>query len=149
MRSLRLGLFARFPKHFAGRADSKLEIDGILDGFSDQHRRVDPLESDVTVPAISIILVTIGSSAIENGPGPQVRASSPGGGRNFRTTSFAMLSHGLSSRVRQTMCVMIPPGFRAFRMFRNPATGLAKNIVPKREKTKSYSGSKWSSSASP
>ena len=33
---------------------------------------------------------------------------------------------------------MRPPGRSAWRMLRRPATGLAKNIVPKRAKTKSY-----------
>ena len=62
---------------------------------------------------------------------------SPGGGRNRNTTSLAIDSHGLSARSRQTMCTMRPPGLSARRILRKPATGLAKNMVPKRAKTKS------------
>jgi hypothetical protein len=35
---LRRGLFASFSEHFACRADGKLEIYGVLDGSSGQHR---------------------------------------------------------------------------------------------------------------
>lgn len=68
---------------------------------------------------------------------PQVCASAPGGGRKRSTTSLAIESHGLSARSRQTMWTMRPPGLRARRMLRRPATGLAKNIVPNRANTKS------------
>ena len=44
MPSLGLGLFARFSEYFSGRTNGKLEIYGVLDGFPDQYRSVDPLE---------------------------------------------------------------------------------------------------------
>ena len=86
-------------------------------------------------------MVTVSGSAIENGPGPQVRASSPGGGRNSRTTAFGTPSHGLSSIVRQTIITISPPGRRLLRMFLSAATGFSKNCVPKREKQRSKSPS--------
>ena len=79
---------------------------------------------------------------MENGPGPQVRASSPDGGRYFSTISLGRPSQGLSSMARHTIMVIVPPGLRARRMFLRPTTGFSKNIAPKREKQKSYSGSK-------
>jgi hypothetical protein len=87
-------------------------------------------------------LVTTSESAIENGPGPQERASSPGGGRNSAMTDFGRPSHGLSAMSRHTIMVMVPPGFSAVRMLRKAATGFSKNCVPKREKQKSNSGRK-------
>lgn len=41
--------------------------------------------------------------------------------------------------VRQVMNMSLPPGLSAFLMLRMAATGLLKNIMPKREKQKSYS----------
>ena len=46
---------------------------------------------------------------MENGPGPQVWAFSPGGGRNFSVVAFASPSHGLSLIPRHTIMVMVPP----------------------------------------
>ena len=77
---------------------------------------------------------------MENGPGPQVKAFSPGGGRYCNTICFAKPSHGLSLIPRQTIIVMVPPGLRLVRMFRRPATGFSKNCVPNREKQKSWIG---------
>ena len=74
---------------------------------------------------------------MENGPGPQVCALSPGGGRYRSTICLAKPSHGLSLIPRQTIIVMVPFGLRLLRMFRSPATGFSKNCVPNREKQKS------------
>ena len=78
--------------------------------------------------------------AIENGPGPQLAASSFTGGRCRLTISFGTPSHGLSSIVRHTIIVITPPGLTLRRMLRKPATGLSKNCVPNREKQKSNRG---------
>ena len=77
---------------------------------------------------------------MEKGPGPQLRASSPEGGRKPSTTCLGSPSQGFSSMVRHTIIVMRPPGLSAVRMFRRPCAGLEKNLVPKRETTKSWSG---------
>ena len=53
-------------------------------------------------PAASSGAVTTSVLAIENGPGPQVCAFSPGGGRNFRITCLGIPTQGLSSSARQT-----------------------------------------------
>src|SRR5574340_655384 len=51
-----------------------------------------------------------------------------------------MPRNGLSPIGRQAMNMNVPPGFSARRTLRIAATGLAKNIVPKREKAKSNPG---------
>jgi len=79
--------------------------------------RIDLLEPDVLVAAISSCFVTTPVSAMENGPGPQVNAFSPGGGKYCSTTCFANPSHGLSFIPRQTIMVMVPSGLRLARMF--------------------------------
>ena len=78
--------------------------------------------------------------AIENGPGPHVCASSPGGGRNLSTTVFGIPTQGLCSIARHVTNISRPPGFSARKILRIAATGLLKNIMPKREKQKSNSG---------
>ena len=47
--SLRLGFFARFSEHLAGRPDGKLEIYRVLDSSPDQYWSVDPLEGNINV----------------------------------------------------------------------------------------------------
>jgi hypothetical protein len=73
--------------------------------------------------------------AIENGPGPQVGSSVVAGRvRWCSTIRSARWSHSLSSFRRQTTMQRRPPGTSALRTLRRAVTGLAKNIVPKREK---------------
>jgi len=48
----------------------------------------------------------------------------------------------LSAISRQTMNISEPPGRRARRTLRMAFTGFSKNIIPKREKQRSNSGSK-------
>jgi hypothetical protein len=61
---------------------------------------------------------------MEKGPGPQVWASSPGGGRNSSTMSLAIDSQGLSARPRHTMWTMRPPGRKAFAHVAKPRDGI-------------------------
>jgi hypothetical protein len=122
----------------ARRANCKLEGDRVIDGAAHHDRRVDALERE---PAISSCLVTVALSAMVKGPGPQVSASSPGRGRNRKTTCFGRFMQGLSSSNRHTIIVIVPPYFNALRMLRRPATGFWKNCVPKREKQASCTGS--------
>ncbi len=82
--------------------------------------------------------LTVSAPAIENGPGPQVGSSnSSGRGTIGSTIVCARYIQSLSSRRRQTTITSRPPGARARRMLRRAATGLAKNMVPKREKAMS------------
>ena len=75
------------------------------------------------------------ASPIENGPGPQVGSSdSSGSSTNCSTTASARLTHSFSSLRRQTTMQRRPPGTSASRTLRSAGTGLAKNIVPIREK---------------
>ena len=99
-------------------------------------------------PAAARTALTVSTSAIENGPGPQLGASSGGGGRYLRATCFGMLAHSLSPMPRQTTITRRPPGFMARRRLPSAAAGLAKNIVPKREKQTSNVSSKRSTCAS-
>ena len=88
-------------------------------------------------PADFIMALTMSGPDIENGPGPQCTwfvSSCDTTGTISRTRSSASCSQGLSSRLRQTICAKLPPGFRARRMFRMAAPGDMKNIVPKRAK---------------
>ena len=76
--------------------------------------------------------------AIENGPGPQVGSSDSSlRGTICSTTVCARYIQSLSSRRRQTTMTSLPPGFSDARTLRSAATGLAKNIVPIREKAMS------------
>src|SRR6185369_1504461 len=90
-------------------------------------------------PAALSWALTVSVFAIENGPGPQVCASSPGGGRNLSTTAFGRPAQGLCSTDRHVTNISRPPGFSAREILRIAATGLLKNIMPKREKQKSNS----------
>jgi hypothetical protein len=63
-------------------------------------------------PAAASCARTTPGSAIENGPGPQVRASSPGGGRKRSAVSFPSDMHGLSASARHTTNTSSPPGLR-------------------------------------
>src|SRR4029450_6381685 len=93
-------------------------------------------------PAALSCASTTSGLAIEKGPGPQVWAFSPGGGRKSSTTFLGTPTQGFSSSLRQVTNISRPPGFSALRTLRIAATGLLKNIIPKREKQKSNSGSK-------
>ena len=89
-------------------------------------------------PARSRISLVVSASAIENGPGPQVGSSySSGRGTIPSTIVCARYSQSLSTRLRHTTISSRPPGTSAPRTARIAATGLAKNIVPKREKARS------------
>jgi hypothetical protein len=50
---------------------------------------------------------------------------------------FGDVAHGLCSIERHVMNIRRPPGLSARLMLRIAATGLLKNIIPKREKQKS------------
>ena len=73
-------------------------------------------------------------SAIENGPGPQLGASSAGGGRCLRAICLAIQKGALSSMRRQTIIRRRPPGRVARRRLAIAAAGLVKNMVPNRAK---------------
>src|SRR5262249_6674101 len=140
---------ARFPKHFAGWPDGKLETNRIFDVLSNQYRSIDSLEGNVLVA--SDLHHPRAHCLVRHRKWPW-----PAGQRVLAGRRQKLQHHFLSHAEPRVVVASTPndmrhdpPGFRAVRMFRRPATGLAKNIVPNREKTKSYSGSKWSSSASP
>ncbi len=82
-------------------------------------------------PAVFIIELTMSGPDIEKGPGPQWTCSVSSWettGTISRTRSSASCSHGLSSRLRQTIWASEPPGFSERRMLRSAATGDMKNI---------------------
>src|SRR5262245_27508213 len=79
---------------------------------------------------------TRAASAHENSPG----SSGPGGvmgGKMWRTAASSAVAHLFSCDVRKTANASRPSGFIALRMLVKVATGSAKNMTPKREKTKS------------
>jgi hypothetical protein len=59
------------------------------------------------------------------------------GGNRWRTAARAAVAHLFSCGVRKTAKATRPSDFIALRMLANVATGSAKNMTPKREKTKS------------
>ncbi len=80
----------------------------------------------------------VSALAIEKGPGPQVGSSGFSRRSRYRSTAtWASYIHGFSTFWRQTTMHSSPPGTSASRTLRSALTGLAKNIVPKREKTRS------------
>ena len=89
-------------------------------------------------PAAISWSLTVSASAIENGPGPAGGlVVLVGLGTIPSTICCARYSHSLSSRRRQTTMSSPPPGASDLRTLRSAATGLAKNIVPMREKAQS------------
>ena len=72
--------------------------------------------------------------AIANGPGPHVGSSySSGFVTNFSVIRWARYTQSFSTFERHTTITNRPAGVSALRTFRSATTGLAKNIVPKRE----------------
>jgi hypothetical protein len=57
--------------------------------------------------------------------------------QDFLDAKLRLVIHGFSSRRRHTIIISWPPGRIALRMLRIAAPGEVKNIVPKRENTKS------------
>ena len=83
------GQFASLAVNFARRAERQLKGNRIIDIFANEELSVYLFKPDVPITGNFQLLVTTPVSAIEKGPGPQVNAFSPGGGRYFNTTSFA------------------------------------------------------------
>jgi hypothetical protein len=89
-------------------------------------------------PACASTSLVVSAFAIENGPGPHVGSSYSSGRCTIASTIVcARYIQSLSVRVRHTTITRAPPGIRARRTLRRATTGLAKNIVPKRENARS------------
>jgi hypothetical protein len=78
-----------FAIDLACRSNSELKTHRIVQVLADKYLRVDLLESNVLVAGDFKLLGTTPVSAIENGPGPQVCAFSPGGARLLSITQNA------------------------------------------------------------
>ena len=125
----------------------ELEVDGVPDTVADAHRGIDTLEGDVGVAGDSIILRTVDSPTSE-------RAGAAGAGTlaGLRSGQHDVLwpstGPGLSAGVAPDD--LHHPSARSQRATHvaQASTGLAKNIVPKREKTSRTSPSGNATSAS-
>ena len=95
------------------------------------------MEHISTFPLPPVTLVLGGArSPNENWPG----SSGPGrgsGGRKGCAARAGTVPQGFSCGVRHAMKTRRPVGLSARRMLRKAATGSAKNMTPKREKTRS------------
>ena len=134
-------LLAGVAQDRGGGADRELERHGLVGRRADEDARVGALERDVACsrPPRGCAVTTAGS-VIENGPGVAtgILARADACARPRAANDI----HWLSSSGRQTIISSVPPGTSAVPMLRMPATGSAKNIVPKRAKARSNSGSK-------
>ena len=128
----------RLAQRRAERADLQAQLERLVDAVAGEpHRLVHRLVRDLReARALRGSRARASASPNANGPG----ASGGGGAGNAMCCAAAItgaIIHGFLSRGCQQTKASRPPGRSARRRFANAATGSAKNITPKREKTTS------------